>query len=433
MHKTIIKSKSGKERLVYIPNTEEKQELRGILDGLNNKMTNLCDTDVVHGFMPGKNPVTNAKKHIGFDYTLCMDIKDFFESVTPDKVEKYLTDDEIDRVFVDNAARQGLPTSPAVANIAGISMDKALVKALGKLGNKYTTEIVYTRYADDLSISFNSESLIKEIKRVVNQAVSRCGFKINYSKTICQSSKAGRRIICGVAVDEDGIYPTREVKRRIRAARHQGNKRGLKGLEEWAKLKEPTMTFEVRKMLKEADELRKFWGLAKVDLRQSYNNKLIEEKDLGDKCLITNDLVYIMGMSTFTSGWTSCTRQYKLKVGDSAGQYRRGVMGVVEMTGISLAVRLGDTTTTINGVVRRNMSARVMLLYCEDGKIYYNRMYGNSRDVEILKERLHENNIYSIDKAKNKPRIEGSIKTKARPYIDGFVIRDAGDVRIATK
>lgn len=432
MYKTIIKSKSGKERLIYIPNTEEKQTLRGILDGLNNKMVNICDTDVVHGFMPGKNPVTNAQKHIGFNYTLCMDIKDFFESVTPDKVEKYLTDNEIDKVFVDNAARQGLPTSPAVANIAGVSIDTALVKALEKIGSKYNTEIAYTRYADDLSISFNEENLIEEIKRVVNQTVSRCGFRINTDKTVCQSSKAGRRIICGIAVDNDGIHPTREVKRRIRAAKHQKNEKCLRGLEEWAKLKEPGIRCEVGKMLKESDNLRKFWGLAKVNFKQAYNNKLIRDKDLGDNCFITNDPVYIMGMSTFTSGWTSCTRQYKLK-GDSAGQYRRGVMGVVELSGISLAVRLGDTTTTVNGVVRRNMLARVMLLHCEDGKVYYNRMYGNINDIDILKDKLHENNIYSINTAKEIPRIKGTIKTRANPYIDGFSIRSIGDIKIATQ
>lgn len=432
MHKTIIRSNSGKERLIYIPNADEKQVLRGVLDGLNNKMVNLCDVDIVHGFMPGKSPVTNSKKHIGFKYTLCMDIKDFFESVTPNKVEKLLTDKEIEKVFVDGAARQGLPTSPAVANIAGVGMDKALVKALGKLGSRYNTDIVYTRYADDLSISFNEDNLIEEIKSTVNQTVSRCGFKINHSKTVCQSSKAGRRIICGVAVDDDGIYPTREVKRRIRAAKHQGRENSLKGLEEWAKLKEPTIDFQIKKMLREAEELRKFWGLAKVDFSHAYKNKLIKKKDLGDDCHITNDPVYIMGMSTFTSGWTSCTRQYKYK-GDSMGQYRRGVMGIVDITGISLAVRLGDTTTTIKGVTRRNMLARVMLLHCDDGKVYYNRMYGNKHDVEILKDKLHENNIMSVNVVSNTPRIKGVIKTRANPYIDGFKVEKVGNVKVATK
>lgn len=130
------------------------------------------------------------------------------------------------------------------------------------------TNFVYTRYADDLAFSFNFPDVVEMLMREVPRIVEKHGFRINPSKTHLQCAKAGRRIITGVAVDS-GVHPTREIKRRIRAAAHQSetgrltqrtermllsralsNKQSgaslramlvgqLRGLEEWAKLKLP--------------------------------------------------------------------------------------------------------------------------------------------------------------------------------------------------
>ncbi len=90
---------------------------------------------IVHGFYPGRSPVTNAKAHIGYEATLFFDIKDCFDSTIYKSFEfakrKY---ESFYRFFKNHSwalldegvARQGLPTSPALANIALSEVDSVI-------------------------------------------------------------------------------------------------------------------------------------------------------------------------------------------------------------------------------------------------------------------------------------------------------------------
>ena len=149
-----LPKKTGGTRTIYIPDDELMTSLRQLSGRLTSKAQKACPENV-HGFMRDRSPVTNASAHIGHQYTLCFDLQDFFESVTPDKLKGKLSKDEIAVVFVDGSARQGLPTSPAVANLAFSATDHAILKWLTK-ANK---NVVYTRYADDLSFSFDDPAL----------------------------------------------------------------------------------------------------------------------------------------------------------------------------------------------------------------------------------------------------------------------------------
>jgi hypothetical protein len=138
--------------------------------------------------------------------------------------------------FPDGAARQGLPTSPALANIAARNLDNEILKLRGS--GRFGKLFVYTRYADDLTFSFDNIYLAETLMKKVPQIVESQGFRINPTKTKLQWAGAGRRMITGVAVDKT-IHVPREIKRRIRAAKHQNNKKQINGLSEWAKLKLP--------------------------------------------------------------------------------------------------------------------------------------------------------------------------------------------------
>lgn len=254
MHITKIPKKNGKFRTIYVPSKEEKRELRKLLRSINKKQIKYLDKEVVHGFFPKRNPVTNAKRHIGYEYTLCFDLHDFFDSVTLDKVGFRLTDKQREKCFVDGAARQGLPTSPALANLAAWPMDKGILYYM-KMKDMRGKDIVYTRYADDLSFSFNDPSLIKKLRKDIPDIVKKHGFEINHSKTRCQAAVAGRRIICGVAVDKDSIYPTRKSRRKLRAALHQNHMRSAQGLKEWTKLKVPVVFDAAEQISKVANNL----------------------------------------------------------------------------------------------------------------------------------------------------------------------------------
>lgn len=243
-----IRKKTGGHRTICVPDPKLKEELRQSLEELEFRSRMADIHGVVHGFVKGRSPVTNAACHIGRRYTISADLKDFFDSVTPDKVRHALTDEEIGKYLPDPGdgngprALQGLPTSPAVANLAAAPMDREIVERLVK-----PFGVVYTRYADDLTISFDDRSIKDAILAAMAEIVARHGFRIAPGKTHFMSASAGRRVICGVAVD-DGLYAPRKTRRRLRAARHNAEKSGkrqdarrARGLAEWCAMKRPAI------------------------------------------------------------------------------------------------------------------------------------------------------------------------------------------------
>lgn len=146
-----ISKKNGKVRKIYIPNENSKIFLRSLLNYLETVYTNNRTDDCDHAFLKGKNCVTNASAHIQNRYVLCLDIENFFESLPKRLLKNYLPNQILDLVLVNEKIVQGYPTSPYLANIAMIEIDNAIMEAFD---NK---EIIYSRYADDLTFSFNSK------------------------------------------------------------------------------------------------------------------------------------------------------------------------------------------------------------------------------------------------------------------------------------
>lgn len=241
-----IPKKDGRSRVIFVPDRTTRKHCRDLLPRLHDLQEQFCDPNVVHGFYRGRSPVTNAEQHVGYRFSVCFDLSNFFHSVTEPMVRGYLVSLPKTRswMFTDSKfsshnptmqaiAEQGLPTSPLVANIAAVKLDQDLV-ALG---------CRYTRYADDLTFSTNDEADIERLLREVPALVAKHGFAVNPHKTHVLRASQGRRIITGVAVDDAGLHVSRAVKRRLRAARHNGWHRKARGLEEWAKLKRPDDTF----------------------------------------------------------------------------------------------------------------------------------------------------------------------------------------------
>lgn len=214
-----IPKKNGKFRTIYAPSAEEKAEMRALLPALENTLQLNDFYQVQHGFRESRSPVTNASCHRGFEYTLCFDIADFFDNVKRG-MDEYEHDDVC---FVDGIARQGLPTSPALSNLAFCDADKEIMKLVSEIRKPRQRfgrrTLVYTRYADDLTFSFDDGWTALTLMREIPGICDRSGFPINPSKTHLQWSGAGRRMITGVSVDGD-LKPSREVKRRLRSAKH---------------------------------------------------------------------------------------------------------------------------------------------------------------------------------------------------------------------
>lgn len=231
MREIKIPKRNGKYRLVVDPGTA-KNGLRQNLPWVQLVAMMLDVHDVQHGFVPCRSPVTNAEKHIGFAWTVSFDLEDCFDHVTLAKVGT-IFGQAPGGLFHKGVARQGLPTSPSLCNIALSQLDDEIVTCKIQDGE------VYTRYADDLTFSVQSRERVDSLLASIPQLCDSHGFPVNKDKTHVQSAAAGRRIITGVAVGDTGIHPTRAVKRRLRAARHHKNKNQASGLAEWCKLKRP--------------------------------------------------------------------------------------------------------------------------------------------------------------------------------------------------
>lgn len=247
----IPKKRKGEFREICVPSFELKQYLREINFELN-KISLSFDKEVC-GFVPGKSPVTNAKFHIGYNFSLNFDLKNFFDTVTLAQIPEQFRE-LCAKGFINGRAYQGLPTSPAIANLAFIKTDKLI---LSWIENYLPTvcfygeneKIVYTRYADDLTFSFNHYETYHQLRRIIPLIVESQGFTINPRKTHLQTAKFGRRMITGVGVDKNGIFIPREIKRKIRSAKYKQKYRSLAGLQEWAKLKLPNSSPLVKNSL----------------------------------------------------------------------------------------------------------------------------------------------------------------------------------------
>ena len=234
-HKINIPKNNGKVRVIYIVDNDHKLLLKSNFPYLEKRLSELDKTHVNYAFEKGKNCVENALQHIGYNYTLSIDLTDFFDSVKKTHVNGVLNSKTIELCFIEGSPKQGLPTSPLIATIAFLKCDELICSQL----KKYKLDVVYTRYADDLTFSFNNKNDSGKILFIAKQVIEQFGFKINTQKTKLQDIRNGRIIITGLAIDKKGIYPTRKTKKKIRAAAHQQKELQLKGLIEWSKCKLP--------------------------------------------------------------------------------------------------------------------------------------------------------------------------------------------------
>ena len=112
--------------------------------------------DCVHGFVPGKSTISAAKLHLGAEWVLSIDIRDFFPSTSRDRVQAALSKlgypqrgcEILSRLMtLHGALPQGSPASPALANLCFENVDVQIAALASDLN------ATYTRYADDLVIS----------------------------------------------------------------------------------------------------------------------------------------------------------------------------------------------------------------------------------------------------------------------------------------
>lgn len=221
-HKFIVRS-HGKEREICSPSWKLRERQRWILKHILSKYKL---PDCVHGFAQGKSIVTNARCHIGANEVACVDIKDFFPSITIDRVYNIFLslgyNEDVSQIMADLCTNEGIlpqgaPTSPMLSNIAMSEFDEEMMRYAEK------EKIVYTRYADDITISGNSR--IEKHLETVEMLIEHQKFQLNKDKTHIMKGNH-RKIITGLVVSDTVKIPKR-YKRKFRQELYYCYKYGI--------------------------------------------------------------------------------------------------------------------------------------------------------------------------------------------------------------
>lgn len=197
------------------------------------------------GFILDGGVVKNAGKHVSASIVLNIDLQDFFHAITFKRVAGMLRSKPLSiphpaaTVLAQlccwrERLPQGAPTSPAVSNWVCRELDRRL----GRFAHGH--RCLYTRYADDLTISTRRASLpdavvnsrvghTVELGAELRSIIVACGFTINESKVWVRSRRE-RQQVTGLVVNER-VNVKREYRRKIRAALHEWESKGYEAAE----------------------------------------------------------------------------------------------------------------------------------------------------------------------------------------------------------
>lgn len=242
-----VPKKSGGTRELAAPHKKLAARQSWILREI---LAKLPVSAAAHGFIPGRNTLTNAGPHVGRAVVVNADLKDFFPSITFPRVagafvalgyspaaatilallctesprrEVVLAGKRWHVATGPRALPQGACTSPALSNLVSRRLDARLGGLAAKLG------WAYTRYADDLTFSAPDPAadartgyLLARVRHIAQGE----GFVVNEKKTRVQRPNTAQ-VVTGIVVNRRAGVRRRLV-RRIRAILHRA--RGAGGL-----------------------------------------------------------------------------------------------------------------------------------------------------------------------------------------------------------
>jgi hypothetical protein len=199
-----------------------------------------------NGFVAGRSVVTNAAPHVGRKIVINMDLRDFFPTIgfrrvkglfkklgynehvatllalictEPPRVPSELDGKVFHVALSQRRLPQGACTSPAITNAICRRLDRRL------LGLAWRHQAKYTRYADDLTFSFDAHAAVGPLLKSVRSILKTEGFAEHEDKT--RVMRSGRRQeVTGVAVNKKLSVP-RDEWRTLRAILHNAAKKGL--------------------------------------------------------------------------------------------------------------------------------------------------------------------------------------------------------------
>lgn len=205
-----VPKKNGDMRTISAP----KEKLNKIQHNLLEKLNSVYKPrNCVNGFVKNKSILTNAKEHINNKYLLNLDLKDFFPTINFYRVRNLFMSKSFNAskkvasilaniVTYNGKLPQGACTSPLISNMICRRLDNRLYKFF------YVNNACYTRYADDISISWNDDVKVeifnyhnKSINPLIDTIIIDEGFTINQKKTKYSTNKSHKEVT-GIIIND---------------------------------------------------------------------------------------------------------------------------------------------------------------------------------------------------------------------------------------
>ena len=218
-HSFDIPKKTGGLRHIDAPDDELKLYLTQIKLYFENVLK-ILPHDAAHAYTKGRSVVTDLQVHqkANTNWFLKLDLKDFFPSHNIEYVMKTLNDiypigfllqnqtykeqlqKALEYAFLDGKLPQGTPLSPTLTNLLMVPIDYEIQHTLWSMKKDF----VYTRYADDMTISSPYNFTWSEVQKTLESILTKFDtpFKIKTEKTR-YGSKAGRNWNFGIMLNKD--------------------------------------------------------------------------------------------------------------------------------------------------------------------------------------------------------------------------------------
>jgi hypothetical protein len=236
-----IPKRSGGTRRILAPDDATKKLQRRLL---RRVLGRLRAHPAAMGFERDKSIVTNARAHQGKDAVVCFDLVDFFPSTRAKRVHRYFRRIGWNRRAAKLLVRlcvhegglpQGAPTSPRLSNLVNHQLDARLAGMARWLGG------VYTRYADDLTVSLSDDEgwearfiawagrgfdlettadKIRFLRAFVRHVFGEAGYRVHRRKKTSVRRRHHRQEVTGLVVNS-GVNLPRSTRRWLRAVEHR--------------------------------------------------------------------------------------------------------------------------------------------------------------------------------------------------------------------
>ena len=214
-HTFYIPKKNGGKRVIEAPSDRLKSIQLWIKENILDKINVSANAK---GFRKNYSILDNAKEHVNKDLVINIDLKDFFPSITYNRVYRIFSyvgyTNEVAHLLTQlctnkkNVLPQGSPASPAISNIVALKLDKRL----GLLAAKFNCS--YTRYADDMT--FSGCVGIKNMLSIIEKIIIEEKFLVNAAKVRLQY-KNQRQEVTGLIVNEKITVSQKLIKERDNA------------------------------------------------------------------------------------------------------------------------------------------------------------------------------------------------------------------------